>query len=157
MRRRATSIVLPIALVVGLSGCTFTAPQTNQLAYDPSDGFGGSVGAVELRNVLLVTDAEQAEANLVMSAINSGDRSVRLVVSWENADGTQIDRNVYLKAGGARTFGEEPNQFVIGNVDADPGALFPVYFQYGNEPGEQLAVPVLDGTLPEYEDLVPAS
>jgi len=30
-----------------------------------------------------------------------------------------------------------------------------VYFQYANNPGELVLVPVLDGTLPEYELLVP--
>jgi hypothetical protein len=35
------------------------------------------------------------------------------------------------------------------------GGLFPVYFEYGSVPGELVYVPVLDGTLAEYELLVP--
>lgn len=156
MRKRATSIIVPVVLAVSLAGCTFVAPQTNQKAYDPSDGVSGGVGDIELRNVLMVT-ADGTDANLVVSTINSGDRSVRLVVSWENANGTRVDRNIYLKAGGSRTYGSASHPFVLGDIGADPGSLFEVYFQYGNQPGEQLAVPVLDGTLPEYSDLVPAS
>jgi len=33
--------------------------------------------------------------------------------------------------------------------------LFPLYIQQGNAQGQQINVPVLDGTLPEYELLVP--
>ena len=35
--------------------------------------------------------------------------------------------------------------------------LFPVFFQYGEVPGSEIKVPVLDGSLAEYADLVPAA
>ena len=44
---------------------------------------------------------------------------------------------------------------VMASDNLTAGALFPVYFQYGDVPGELLFVPILDGTLPEYELYVP--
>ncbi|BDZ42626.1 hypothetical protein GCM10025865_19250 [Paraoerskovia sediminicola] len=38
---------------------------------------------------------------------------------------------------------------------AEPGALLPLQLTSG-EAAEELAVPVLDGTLPEYEGSLPA-
>ena len=41
------------------------------------------------------------------------------------------------------------------NINAMPGAMFPVFVQYGNATGKQLLVPVLDGSLAEYQHLLP--
>jgi len=49
------------------------------------------------------------------------------------------------------------DQILFENIDVQPGSLFPVFITYGDETGQQLLVPVLDGTLPQYTDLVPTS
>lgn len=156
MRSRATSVLLAAVVVGSLGGCTFTAPQTNQLAYDPSDGVSGSTGAIELRNALLITDDDTTSANFVVSMVNTGVQNVTLRVSWEGASG-RVERNVYIPQNSVKSFGAENDQIVLGDIDAEPGSLFPVYVQYGDHEGEEIRVPVLDGTLPEYEDLLPAS
>jgi hypothetical protein len=52
-------------------------------------------------------------------------------------------------------FGENGQLFLPG-IDTPPGGLLPVYFQYGDEQGRQVRVPVLDGALyPDYADLLP--
>ena len=50
---------------------------------------------------------------------------------------------------------DDGTSIVIESDEVVPGGLFPVYFQYGDVPGELLFVPVLDGSLPEYELFVP--
>ena len=117
----------------------------------------GSTGAVELRNALLITDADLTRANFVVSIVNTGVQNVALQVSWQNEDGRRIERNVYIPQNSVKSFGGENDQIVLGGIDLQPGALFPVYVQYGDNEGEEIRVPVLDGTLPEYEDLVPVS
>jgi hypothetical protein len=52
--------------------------------------------------------------------------------------------------------GDDPSAgIVMSGRDLLVGGLFPVYFEYGSVPGELVYVPVLDGTLAEYELLVP--
>ncbi|WP_165069135.1 PALP domain-containing protein [Marisediminicola senii] len=155
MRTRATSIALAAILVTGLTGCTFGAVQANRIAYDPSDGFGTTVGDVEVRNAILISEDGET-ANFVANFINSGNQNVPLVVSWETASG-QVDRNVYLRGGGTLAYGTGSSTITMSGIDAPLGSLFPVFFQYGDEPGEELLVPVLDGGLEEYSDLVPDS
>ena len=52
--------------------------------------------------------------------------------------------------------GSDPaNQVLIEDESIVAGGLLPMYFQHGSVQGELISVPVLDGTLPEYELLVP--
>jgi len=155
VRARATSILLAAAVVATASGCTFTAAQTNQLGYDPSDGFGAEVGDVAIRNALLITDDGET-ANLLINFINEGTRNVAVTTSWETADGRRVSRNVYLSAGTTRSYGEG-TRIILSGIDATVGSQFPVYFQYGDEEGTSIEVPVLDDTLAEYSDLLPGT
>ncbi|MET1052911.1 MAG: DNA modification methylase, partial [Mycetocola sp.] len=44
---------------------------------------------------------------------------------------------------------------LLRGLDAQPGALVPIYFQAGDDAGQEVLVPVLNGGLPEYKDLLP--
>ena len=154
MRLRATSIVLAGLIAASLSGCTFGAVQATQLAYDPSDGIGAEVGDVKVRNALLLTENGETAA-LVVALVNSGDTGVQLAVSWDAQSG-RVERTVSVPAGETVSLGAEADVLTLESVDAQPGSLFPVYFQYGDEAGQELGVPVLDGALNEYADLVPS-
>lgn len=156
MRNRAASAILSALVVTtALSGCTFSAVQANQKVYDPSDGIGENIGDVAVRNAILVTEDGET-ANLVVNIVNDGVTNVSLAVSWET-EGGRVERNVYLKAGGTLAFGEPTNQIILTGLDAQPGSLFPVYFQYGDIEGRDVSVPVLDGELEEYADYVPGA
>ena len=65
-----------------------------------------------------------------------------------NTEALQRSRAVSLGAGD-----EEP--LLIEDLGAEVGGLVAMYFQHGTEEGLEIQVPVLDGRLPEYEDLVP--
>ena len=154
MRARATSMLLAALVAVSLTGCTFGAAQTNQKPYDASDGIGSTFGSVDVRNALLVSEDGQT-ANLSVSLINTSLQNVALKVSWTTKAGT-TERNVYIAAGETLSLGTAKNQFLLHDIDSHPGSLFPVYFQYGAEPGRQMQLPVLDGSLPSYTALVPS-
>ncbi len=153
-RSRVTAaIVGAIVVASGLTGCTFSAVQANQKAYNPSDGIGETIGDVKVRNALLVT-GDGKTANLVVNIANDGVTNAQVQVSWKTATG-RVSRNVAVKAGGAVGFGPAGNQIILSGVDAPAGSLFPVFFQYGEQEGRDITVPVLDGQLKEYSALVP--
>lgn len=143
---------LSVALV---SGCTFSAEIANLEPYDPSDGVGADLENVAIRNAMLIT-AEGGEANLVMTVVNSTGEDVDLVVQFGEGDSRQT-ASVALPADPELTqVGTElDNRLLVEDPAIVAGGLFPVYFQYGNAQGELVSVPVLDGTLTEYELLVP--
>lgn len=153
--RIAASVVLAAALMLGTAGCTFFAPQATLKHYDPSDGVGTSVGDVDVRNALLVTGDEDGEASLLINLVNTGDSGVSLLVQYQG-EGGKVDTTVRVPAGDVVSFGaKHEQQLVFRGIDAKPGDLFPVWFQYGEKTGKQLLVPVLDRSLLEYSDLGP--
>jgi hypothetical protein len=154
VRRRATlSAALAGALLLAATtGCTFVAEIATLEEYDPSDGVGTTVGDVQVRNMLAITE-DGSRAALVFSASNGSDRTVQLNVSLTEG-GTPLQ--VSLPAGALTPVGTAGEQLLLEGLDVIPGSLLPVYVQYGDEAGRLLNVPVMDATLPEYATLVPS-
>jgi len=143
-------------LVAGLvSGCTFSAEIANLEPYDPSDGVGVTLEEVAVRNAMLIT-SDGGDANLVMTIVNSSGADTEMVVQFGEGANAQT-ATLMLPAQPVLTqIGTSPeNQLVVSDENIVAGGLFPVYIQQGNAQGQQINVPVLDGTLPEYELLVP--
>jgi len=153
--RIAASIVLAASVALGVAGCDFIAPQATTKHYDASDGVGGNVGDISVRNALLITDSKGGPANLVTTLINTGDKSHRLLIE-SSQDGSKGGQYVTVEPGQSLKVGVSKHpRVVFRSIDATPGALHRVYFQYGSETGLQLLVPVLTGTLDSYSTLTP--
>lgn len=156
MRRRLSApFALAAGLLIGVSGCTLAAEVATKTVYDPSDGVGTDVGDLALRNILLISN-DRGEANLVMTVVNSSGDDVSLNVQFD--DGVErTTTSLAISGFPVRTrIGDDPSEgIVVSGPELVLGGLFPVYFEYGNFPGELVMVPVLDGTLAEYELLVP--
>jgi hypothetical protein len=157
--RIAASVVLAAVLLLSTTACTFFATQATLKHYDPSDGVGATIGDINVRNALLLTKDGQ-EASFLVNLINDGQNAESVLIQYQGTDshGTRgkIDVKVSLDAGEVKTFGsKDTRQLIFNGIGTEPGALFPVWIQYGQEPGKQLLVPVLDGSLAEYANLLP--
>mgnify|MGYP007093983725 CR=1 FL=1 len=156
MRRRFIApLVLAVAVITGTTGCTLAADIATMEEYDPSDGVGADLGDLALRNILLISN-DDGEANLVMTVVNASGKDITLNVQFDEGSG-RVTEPLELPAFPERTrIGDNPRTGILmSGPDLVLGGLFPVYFEYGSVPGELVYVPVLDGTLPEYELLVP--
>lgn len=156
LARITASVILAGSLLVGTAGCTLVSTQATLIQYDPSDGIGAEVGDIKLRNVFVLLSEDGSTASVLLTAINEGDSRVNLSLQYE-AGGTTETETLSVAGGSTLSrgnFTDEP-QLLIVEPAADAGALYPIYIQYGDEPGSEMLVPVLEGTLPEYEDLVP--
>ena len=151
---RSTVVGLAVATLT-LTGCAFITPIATQDPYDPSDGVGADLGDLSLRNILLIAN-DDSEATLVMTVVNNSPEDVVLNLQYGDAD-ARVTQSVPLEGGETRTrVGDDPGTTVVISDDMlTVGALFPVYVEYGAVPGEVVLIPVLDGTLPEYELYVP--
>ena len=156
MRTRLAHFVGISSLMAALlSGCTFTAEIANLEPYDPSDGVGATLEDVAIRNVMLIT-SDGGEANLVMTVVNESGEETELAIQFGEGAGRQTATLVLPAQPELTQVGTSlDNQLVVEDDGLIAGALFPVYFQHGNVQGEPLNAPVLDGTLAEYELLVP--
>ncbi|MBX9718332.1 MAG: DNA modification methylase [Microbacteriaceae bacterium] len=153
--RLAASIALAAALIVGATGCTFSAEIATEKEYDPSDGVGAEVGELAIRNALLIGETGD-ELNLVMTVASAADVDRRLTVQWEAA-GERVTEAIVVAAGDRTRVGgpDDENQIVITGSGATIGGLVPVFFAYNGAAGVEVLVPVLDGALPEYELYIP--
>ncbi|WP_104192042.1 hypothetical protein [Cryobacterium sp. Y82] len=155
MRARiAASVVLAAGILLGTSACGFFAAPATSIAYNASDGVSGEVGEIHIRNAMLFsTDGELA--NLVVSVVNPTDSVQSLLVQYESSTG-KVSQNVPVEPNTTVTFGTDgAASVVLENMDSQPGSLFPVFFQYGEETGIELLLPVLTGFQEEYDGLLP--
>ena len=94
---RAALAVAALALVIPVSGCAslLSPHQTAEYHYNGGDGASGSVGDVEVRGLMLITDEKgSGPAQLFFTLINKGDSTAK--VSVEVADTTVSES---IKAG----------------------------------------------------------
>jgi len=137
--------------MVGVAAC---APIASLKPYDPSDGVSTTVGQVKVLNALVLTKSGST-GNLLFSAYNPTDSRIQLNVQYGEA-GNRTTVHATLQPDTTTNFGYgKHGQFLLTGLDAKPGSLTQIYFQYGDEEGSQLTIPVLDGSLPQYQNLLP--
>lgn len=152
--RIVTSVVVAALVLLGTTACNFVAPQATLKDYDPSDGVSATIGNVKVLNTMVISE-DGEEGNLVTSVVNNGSDRVQLNLQYESGS-TKVNKKFAVGAGHTQKVGTPDGmQLILEGIDAKPGDLMPIYIQYGNEEGKQLLVPVLDGTLDEYADLLP--
>lgn len=156
--RVAASVVLALAVAFGTTGCGLFAPQATTKHYDASDGVSGNVGQIDVRNAMIITDAKNGTVgNLVVTLVNNDSKSHRLAI--KSGDNSSSTAEVTVEPGEVKLVGQNPKassgNVFIPDFATQAGGLYSVYFQYADQTGLQLRVPVLDGQLPEYAALVP--
>jgi len=155
--RAAASVIVAGALVLGASGCSFFAPQATLIHYEPSDGTAATVGDVKARNVIALSE-DGKTANLVLTLVNESDKPV--LVEFEYTDASKKPQKAELSLQRNSTtpvgYSADDKSVILSNIDVTVGSLIPVYIQYGDEEGESMLVPVLDGAQPQFATLLPS-
>ena len=157
-RRRASRPTLTRLAVGGavaalaLTGCSVANPITTHRDYAASDGVILDVGDVRLGNAIVLTSAEGAAGTLVGYVSNRADDEVEVSIRVADADTTTF------RVPGGRTvrLGPDADEAVdVAAVPAAPGSKVEVTLGSGRDGEVTDVVPVMDGTLEEYADLVP--
>ncbi|HEY5225049.1 MAG TPA: hypothetical protein VIJ18_18630 [Microbacteriaceae bacterium] len=154
MRTRiAASVVLAVGILLGTAGCNFLAPQSTALHYDASDGVSGNVGSIDVRNAMVISDNGKT-GNLVVTLVNNDSKSHRVLI--QHGTTNKVDTYVTVEPGQVKDIGSAAHtQTQLVNINTQPGALLPLYFQYGTQTGVQLLVPVLTNAMSEYQHYTP--
>jgi hypothetical protein len=150
--RLAASAVLAVGLVLGASGCSMLTYQATTEHYDASDGVSVNVGDLDVRNILVVSE-DGEDGNLVLTVVNTGEDDAELGV--QVGEGGSEPLIIEVEAGATVSLGGDEEPLLLEGIDTQPGALLPIFFQYGTAEGIEKLVPVLDGRLSEYSDLAP--
>jgi hypothetical protein len=152
--RSGVALVAASALAVGLTGCSLFAVHQTLHPYDASDGVSVTVGDVRVINALVFTEDGQ-DGNFTGAAVNTGGSDVDLTLQYVS-DGDKVNVEIEVPAGETVHFGGEDAQVLLPGLDTAPGSLVKIYFQYGDESGKQVEVPVLDTAMEEYDGLLPS-
>lgn len=156
MKSRLVAAAAISALVLlGTTGCTFITPQSTKIEYPASDGVNISdeSGPIVVRNALIVANEDGSVGNFVAAFVNPTGEKATMTVTVEGGDPMVVS----VPAGGSISLGANEDPLRIVDLDTMPGATVDVHFQSGDSAGVKAAIPVLDGTLPYYADLVPSS
>ena len=153
--RRLASIALVAAVMLGTAGCTFITPQATDIEYNAADGVGLDVGGVQIRDALIIADESGRVGNFAAAVINTADSSQVLTLEYGPV-GNSERTNIRVAAGETLTLGnDDVDPVLLVGLDTQPGAMLDVQFSVGDD-STVVMLPVLDGSLPQYEHLVPS-
>lgn len=153
--RIAAAIALAAGVALGASGCSLIAPQGTNVSYSPSDGVEVTTNGVYLRNIILVADETGENFNLVFTAVNTTGAPAAVNVSM-TADNSSANVDFKVPTG-TTPFGnadEGQETIVVTMPGLEAGATAKSYFTLNGETDIVEFVPVLDGTLKEYQAYV---
>lgn len=151
--RLAASAALSALVLLGATGCTFITPQSTQIEYPASDGVNVSDadGPLDIRNAFIVATEDGSVGNFIAAIVNPTDEKATLTLSVDGIDSFTVT----VPAGDTVSLGANADPLRVVDLDTMPGATIEVHFQSGDSTGVKTQVPVLDGSLPYYADLVP--
>ncbi|MBO0979975.1 DNA modification methylase [Microbacterium sp. SD291] len=151
--RLVASAAISAVVVLGATGCTFISPQATTIEYSASDGVNVSSesGPLDIRNALVVATDDGSVGNLVVAVVNPTDERETLTITLAGNEPFAVT----VPAGGVVSLGADEEPLRLVDLDTLPGATVEIHFQSGDGTGTKTEVPVLDGSLPYYADLVP--
>ncbi|YCK79384.1 hypothetical protein M1D32_15400 [Arthrobacter sp. D3-16] len=153
--QRAKVALTAAALGVGLltSGCGYTNSQQTSQQYQQSDGINADLGPLELRNMLIVSNGEDQPGRVIGAVYNSSSQDVTLTLN--GAEGSQTE--VPVKASSYTRLNDTSDEAILSTTGGIPGSLVDVKIsENGTNVSNTVKVPVLDATLPEYKEYLPA-
>ncbi|MDQ2623807.1 MAG: hypothetical protein M3Y20_01470 [Actinomycetota bacterium] len=147
---KSVRIAFAAVALAALTGCSVTNPIQTQVVYSASDGARVTVGAtIEAKNLIVLTDAQGEPGALIGAVTNRSAQDTIVTIDVVGAGRHEVP----LTAGQSFRFvGEDVLRFDA--VDARPGQTMAITVSSGNEGATSATVPVLDGTLPEYAEVI---
>lgn len=138
------------------AGCNFLTTQETTNIGSTESGINSDLGKIGLRNAMIFTENGD-QASLSVTVVNDS-KSAETVSFQYDSLGTPTTTSIKVPANStvARgTLGGQP-QILLNGIGARPGTLYKVYVHYGTETGKKVGIPVLDGSLKQYETLLPS-
>ena len=154
--KRAHRLSLIAAIGIGamaFTGCSAINEQSTTRVYSASDGVRLDLGQLELRNVMIVSEAADAPGRVAGTFYNQSASDITLTIS--GAAGSQTE--IVVKPGTPTILSTTGDEHILSTVANAPGALEPLELRLSGASSEtaSLNVPVMNGTLKEYKNLIP--
>ncbi len=151
--RALASTSLAAILLLGTAGCGLFVDAATLKPYSASDGLNVDVGELQLRNVLVITD-ESGDASLVATIVNNTTEIQYLNVEFRTD--VPVDLAIVANEGLTKVGLADDNPAIATGTSLKAGQYVDIYFQYGEQDGVSMAIPVLDGSLSLYAPYAPS-
>lgn len=135
-----------------LAGCSVMTPIQTAELYAAGDGVRAEIadgGGVRVENLMVLAEEEGAEGAVYGALVNDTTEEVTIGVTI-GVGGIELP----VGAGESVLLGVD-EEVVIPAVPAAPGGVVEATLRAEGHGTVPISVPVLDGTLPQYADLVP--
>lgn len=160
IRRGTARGLAAAATLAGALAASACSPITTTLSYAPSDGIQVELDErVRALNLLVVTRAEGQPGALVGAVANHTTEAIELALTL---DGARSEVDLPVEAGGTALLGTGAGavSILFDRIQTPPGGTVPLTLALDGRAPRTIQVPVLDGTLEEYaqvlKDLGPA-
>ncbi|WP_106297746.1 hypothetical protein [Knoellia remsis] len=152
-RHRVRATLAAAALGTSLlGGCVVFNPIQTDYAYQPADGVNATFGDLEVRGLVVVSNAKGTPGNLAGQVINRSSEDVQLTFQSEGSAGAQAT----VKRQSSLTLGEgEGKPVTLDKVEVAPGETLELQVSTPATGLNLLLVPVLPSTG-YYEDAKPS-
>ena len=143
------------ALGIGLlsvTGCGYINPQQTSEQYSASDGTRTDLGALELRNFIIIADGDDTPGRVIGAVYNTSSKDVVLTI--KGAAGSQAE--VPVKQKSYTMLNDSTDAAILTPAGAKPGAVLEVTIsENGTNKEAKFTVPVMDGTIVDYKSYLP--
>jgi hypothetical protein len=152
--RRITIALAATALTLGLSACSLTGNVASLDPYSPSDGQQVDLESVKARNFIYLV-GESGRGFLIGSLVSTATSDIRVKLQYvDPVTDERSDVFFEVPAGSKIDFGYNGNPAVELPVVEFPGQTAKFFLLESDSISGTILVPVLDGTLSEYQLLL---
>ncbi|GGH65461.1 hypothetical protein [Rothia aerolata] len=159
-KRASVAVALSAALLTGTTGCTFIntykGDQPTTLMYDASDGVSYTMWVkgqrFDIRNLMVISEGNGQPGRLLGTVLNLGNEDVDFTLDL-GIDGVE-NPTIHVPVGEEVRFEDDANQLIIPEIPVQPGEILQTTGVIGDTT-EASSLPVLDGTLEEYQPYLP--
>lgn len=146
--RARTVAVASAAATLTLAGCSVANPITTAVPYAPSDGVRVVVTeGVAVENLMILAEAEGEEGFVIGSVVNRSREDVEVSLRLGEG-GSEVP--VDVAAGESVSLGEAG--LSVASLEVAPGGVLPSSVSTDRGGAVDVPVPVLDGTVPPYDE-----
>jgi hypothetical protein len=137
--------------LLSLTGCGYINPQQTSEQYSASDGTRTDLGALQLRNFIIVSDGEDKPGRVIGAVYNTSGQDAVLTIKGAQGSEAQVP----VKQHSYTMLNDTTEAKVLLAAGAKPGALAEITISDAGSKDTKFAVPVLDGTIVDYKSYLP--
>ncbi len=141
MPSSAARLLPVVASAALLAGCQLTSPVQTDVPYQPADGVAVDMGAVQIRDLVVVAEQEGGPGTIVGSLSNDADQAAQVQIAGEGGQPVTIEAPAHSHVSLSTT-----TKVTLPAVASAPGGVVTLQVGTSESGANVVTVPVLPAT-----------